>query len=134
MMPAKLLFVLAIICLASLAAADAPDSFEPAAVYESIDDVVIGRVFLSPAERKQLDAVRHLPEHTSSAVTDATAAAPAAASAKPKGFGYIQVKGKAARVFRNGDFVAAEPGTRDVTAVTDGVIIRHEEDAGSDGP
>ena len=129
----RLAAVVAITCVASLAAADAPDAVNAPAVYESIDDIAIGRVFLSPAERQQLDAIRHLPADAASGPAD-PAAAPATASPVPKGSGFIRVHGKAARVFKDGDFVTAAPGERVATEVPDGVIVRHEEGNGDDAP
>ncbi len=128
-----LAFLIVAMSLASLAGADAPEPLETTAVYESIDDITIGRVFLSPAERKQLDAIRHLPEQAAAAQTGA-APAPVAETPKPTGLGFIRVDGKATRVFRNGEFVAAPPGRRDLTALSDGVIVRHEDGAGDDSP
>ncbi len=130
----RLALLFAITCLASLAEADAPDAVTTPAVYESIDDIAIGRVFLSPAERKQLDAVRHLPADGGSAPADPTQAPTATTSPAPKGLGFIRVHGKAARVFKDGDFVAAPPGDQILKAVPDGVIVRHDDDAVDDTP
>ncbi len=129
----RLILLAATAGLATVALAEAPDSAESAAVYESIDDIVIGRVFLSPAERQQLDAIRHLPAQAT-AVPSGTSPAPVAEAPKPKGVGFIRRTGKATRVFKDGDFVTAQPGKRVITEVTDGVIVRHEDDAGDDSP
>lgn len=133
MKPHRLVFLIAITCLAPLAEADAPDAVTKPAVYESIDDIAIGRVFLSPAERQQLDAIRHLTADAASGPAD-TAAASTATSTAPEGFGYIRAQGKAARVFKDGDFIAAAPGERVLTAVPDGVIVRHKDGAGDETP
>ncbi len=41
-------------------------SADEASVYESVDEIAIGPVFLTPSERRWLDANRHLPRRSAS--------------------------------------------------------------------
>ena len=99
-----------------------PGSREPVdrPIYESIDGVVIGRVFLSPAERTRLDAARRgSPEQAERPATDVASAVTSTAA------GYIRVGGKAPAVFRDGRFVRA--GDRPLPEPeTPGLIRRHD--------
>lgn len=84
---------------------------EEAQVYESLGDVKIGRVFLSPSQRDSLDNRR------GRAAAVATANAPAVRSQAKQSHdaaGYIQRSGGPSRVWSNGDFVRAD----DVSGVT----------------
>lgn len=80
------------------------------AIYESLESVAIGRVFLSPAERRWLDArrssepaARFFPPVRPSGVPPA----PAPKESKPPA-GYIVSSSGQARVWRNGDFVKSK--------------------------
>ncbi len=77
---------------------------EETAVYESLDDVEVGRVFLSPQQRERLDQRRGKPE-----VRATNPGRTAAVSKKwPDAAGYIVSSSGESRVWSNGDFVAAE--------------------------
>ena len=117
--------------LSASAWAEEPVELENGPIYESVDGVAIGRVFLSPGERERLDAVRHLPQNAASA--NDTVASGEAQPAQPKGVGFIQVSGKAPRVFRDGDFVRSSRGKRGVDAMPAGIIVRHEDQDGEEG-
>ena len=83
------------------------------AIYESMEGISIGRVFLSPQERALLDRQRHSPPQDVAAAPDA-AAAPDEAVADVGPAGYIVGRSGAARYWRDGDFVeslAAPPAT-----------------------
>ncbi len=122
--------VLLILCCALPLVADAED--HAPSVYESLDDVVIGRVFLSAEERQRLDATRGIdPAGTPAASSTPVAAAPAAASAPAEG--YIRAAGKAPRVFRDGNFVKAS-GKEPVRFRTEGTIRRHVHTEGETEP
>ena len=96
---------------------------EESKVYESLDDVAVGRIFLSPAQRSSLDARRGKESPV------ATANLPAATSMarhSPDAAGYILRSGGPSRVWSNGNFVPA----RDVSGVTfpgDVEVIRNSE-------
>lgn len=91
-------------------------------IYESIDGVNIGRVFLSPAERARLDAVRREPRERGDRHAAEAAASDASAGTSA---GYIRVGSKAPTVFRGGRFVRS--GDRPPPEPeTPGVIRRHD--------
>ncbi len=98
------------------------------AIYESIDGVAIGRVFLSPADRKRLDAARRRP---AAAAKERTVAAVAGDERNNAATGYIRVGDRAPAVFRDGRFVrldrAEPPEPR-----PPGAIRRHVPREGSD--
>ena len=126
------LLVLATVTSASLATADETVPVSDA-IYESLDGIRIGRVFLSPDERQRLDAVRHLepgPEGPEGPV-ESTDAAPE--PERPEGYGFIQVSGKAPRVFKDGDFVRVTGVAPRAAEPPPGVVVRHEDPAESDG-
>lgn len=119
-----------LLLLASLGvAADEPDDrvFEQR-IYESVDGVAIGRVFLSPGERERLDAIRHLPQDSGPVSASDGTLPREAEPVSPRGVGYIQADGKAARVFRDGDFVTAPRSEAQVNGLASGIILRHEAD------
>lgn len=75
-------------------------------IYESLDHIHIGRVFLAPHERVNLDANRNV-------VVMDTVAGSAAGEQKPErgsdlAAGYIVSSSGGTRVWKDGDFVAAE--------------------------
>lgn len=107
----------------SEALADEPES----RIYESLDGIRIGRVFLSPNEREQLDAVRHLKPGPVDAPSTADGATSEPEPEPPRGYGFIKVHGKALRVFKDGDFVSATSVSDDVDAMPPGVFVRHED-------
>lgn len=75
-------------------------------VYESIDEIEIGRVFLKPAERTALDRRRELPAQAPSSVSRSATAAPPARRAENRPAGYIESSDGTRRHWRSGDFVA----------------------------
>jgi len=80
-------------------------------IYESLGHIPIGRVFLSPGERDQLDSIRMTGPKRASDVAPRVSQ-----SARPKNnkaAGYIISNSGTARVWKNGDFVAvATPNVR----------------------
>ena len=78
---------------------------EETGVYESLDDVIVGRVFLSPEQRERLDQRR--------GKAPAPGPTSGVASGKPKkkmpdAAGYIVSSSGESRVWSNGDFVVAD--------------------------
>ncbi len=100
---------------------------EETAIYESLDDVEVGRVFLSPEQRDRLDQRRGKPE------VRVTNRGPAAAVSKtwPDAAGYIVSGNGESRVWSNGDFVAADK-VSDVRFPGDVRIRRGAAKPGSD--
>ena len=77
------------------------------AIYESLESVAIGRVFLTPAERRWLDARRSSEPSTAFFPPVRPGSAPPVAAptrAKPPA-GYIVSSSGQAKVWRNGEFV-----------------------------
>ena len=95
----------------------------PAGVYESLDAVRIGRVFLSAEQRQELDARRGL--DPAAASSSSTEAATTEAAKAPTSKGFIRAEGKPTRVFRDGDFVRTD-GRNPVRFSTEGTIRRHQ--------
>ena len=97
-------------------------------IYEAIDEASVGRVFLTPAERRWLDAARAEPRRVADKVD-----APADAAAKPgdRAAGFIRVPGKVPRVFRRDRFVPADASSIAEQLSTDStpgiVIVRHAD-------
>ncbi len=84
---------------------------EEAEVYESLADVKIGRIFLSPSQRSSLDQRR------GKAPAVSVARAPTATSrvnTSPDAAGYILRSGGSTKVWSNGNFIPAD----DASAVT----------------
>lgn len=102
-----------------------PAVSDDTAVYESIDDVAIGPVFLTPGERRWLDANRHLaPRGVSSQSSEATETAEDdAEKAEPAGF-IINSAGQARR-YQNGDFSLSAVSPRSMRFPDDVEIRRH---------
>ena len=125
---------LALLVLLHTPVLHAEENLQP--IYESMDGMKIGRVFLSPGERMRLDAVRHLEPAPGGPAgpIDPTAAGPEPEPEPPTGYGFIQVSGKAPRVFRDGDFVRAAAADAGVDDAPPGVLIRHEDSGDEDGP
>ena len=84
-----------------------PAAADDVAIYETISGVSIGRVFLTPVERRLLDATRkQVPQ---SATYEGTAAAdPQEDEAPSHAAGYIVSSSGKARRWLNGDFVEAQ--------------------------
>lgn len=87
---------------------------EQAEVYESLDDVKIGRIFLSPAQRSSLDARRGKAPVATEATVAERPAGTARISKSPDAAGYILRSGGPTKVWSNGNFVPAD----DASAVT----------------
>lgn len=94
-------------------------------IYESFADVRIGRVFMSPVERRQLDIMRMHPERFVEASSQpATEQAQAAPTVSPAG--YIIVGSGTPKYWGDGDFsVAGERSTSTMKFPGDVAIIRH---------
>ena len=103
------------------------------AIYESLDGVRIGRVFLSPDERRRLDAVRHLEPGPVGAEGPVESADTESEAERPEGYGFIQVSGKAPRVFKDGDFVRVTGVAPRAAEPPPGLLVRHEDPAEHDG-
>ena len=128
-----LLCALLLVSVAGTAVAD------PVSVYESIDDVSIGPLFLTPAERRWLDARRNTPDapelRVMTELESSVAAEPAAPKASPAGF-IIRSDGAGQR-WSNGDFVSSRgtpvramkfPGEVELVRHDDGGKTRRAED------
>jgi hypothetical protein len=121
----------AILCCAALFAVAALADDNP--VYESLDGVEIGRVFLSRQERAILDRKRahgaDAGASTSGAIAAQTAS-PAASSA-----GYFIGRNGDSKVWKNGDFVTSQ-GTRETALKFPGAVKvrRHEAEKAADKP
>ena len=102
-----------------------PAASDDAAVYESIDDLSIGPVFLTPGERRWLDANRHLsPQDASGPINASTESDDdSAEEAKPAGF-IINSSGQA-RQYRNGEFSLSNASPSSMRFPDDVVIRRH---------
>lgn len=92
-------------------------------VYESLEHIHIGRVFLSPAERASLDKHRRVPKPVAAVRSTVQTAAPARNS---NAAGYIVSGSGRAHVWKDGDFVATQvpdslrfPGDVKVTRTAD---------------
>ncbi|MEO1244430.1 MAG: hypothetical protein AAFX56_02005 [Pseudomonadota bacterium] len=117
--------------LACCALADESPDGDPGSVYESIDKIRIGRVFLSTAERDRLDVLRRQPNSAGSADEPAQKAASSVSRSSPAS-GYIKVPGKRPSVFSAGRFVPTESESITLPTKTEGLIVRHAN-AGDDG-
>lgn len=111
--------VLVIVCLQS-----APVSAHESGIYESLEHIHIGRVFLSPTERVNLDKNRGV----RTPVATGNGSASTAASKNDNAAGYIVSSNGRARIWKDGDFVAAKtpdsvrfPGEVKVTRTADQV-------------
>lgn len=96
---------------------------EPADIYESVDDIAIGRVFLTQAERRKLDERRTGPDHATTAkrnpaVTTRDEAARAA--------GYIINSRGSRKAWSGDDFVdASQVDTGTMRFPGDVPVVRH---------
>ena len=101
-----------------------PAVSDDSAVYESIDDLPIGTVFLTPGERRWLDANRHLaPQETTSQSTESAETEEDAEESQPAGF-IINSSGQARR-YRNGDFSPSSVSPDSMRFPDDVEIRRH---------
>ncbi len=109
---------LVVTALAVLGVAPCADvAAEETAVYESLATVIVGRVFLTPAQRARLDAARRsdAPPIPAAGKPNGSRSSPASSKAA----GYIIAASGQARVYRDGDFVAVSvtPAVRFPNAV-----------------
>ena len=86
-------------------------------VYESIDDIEIGRVFLTTSERSQLDRLRNAPVVAAASNDTPGEPAPTQETARPAGF--IQNTAGERQSWQGGDFVS---GARDAAIRFPGAI------------
>ena len=102
-----------------------PAGADESAVYESIDDLAIGPVFLTPGERRWLDANRHLAPQDVSGPTNASAEAgdDSDEPAEPAGF-IINSSGQARR-YSDGDFSLSHSSPSSMRFPDDVEIRRH---------
>ena len=127
--------ILALPWIAFLAAAGASaevsaDDIQP--VYETGSKVVIGRVFLSRSERQRLDELRSRPQVVANGVVEQTESTP---QRRTQPAGFIRRSSGPARVWRDGDFVAADPAARQQIAFPgDVAITRHDPAADTQSP
>ncbi len=112
--------------LAALLLASLPAFADESNIYESVDDISIGRVFLTPGERRWLDANRHLgPQAVSSGPAATTEGEDDdTPDAVPAGF-IINSSGRAVR-YRNGDFAPSAVPPSTMRFPDDVEIRRHE--------
>lgn len=103
-----------------------------------IDNAVIGRVFMSPAERDELDRLRKLPTPSQVAEPAAKSTEAAAPDRQPAATGYILRSRDAAWLWVDGDFQSVRPTDVERSGRSDDIrIIRHpagdqrDNDAGS---
>jgi len=109
--------------LAALSAAPLATA-EEAHVYESLSDVAIGRIFLSPRQRAELDKRRGKKESHSSREQSVRRAP---RKTFPEAAGYIVSSTGKARVWARGDFVATDEVSK-VTFPGDVEISRKSQD------
>ncbi len=109
---------------------------DESSVYESVHDLSIGPVFLTPAERRWLDANRHLAPRDVSAQPDAVEAGDydSASEAVPAGF-IINSSGQT-RHYRDGDFALSASSPDSMSFPDDVEIRRHppERVTDAEGP
>ena len=109
-----------------------PAASDDSAVYESIDDLAIGTVFLTPGERRWLDANRHLDPRDVATQSNASADSgdDEADEAQPAGF-IINSSGETRR-YRNGDFSLSAVSSDSMRFPDDVEIQRHVRDRETD--
>ena len=109
-------YVLLVVALPAIA--------DEASVYESIEEIPIGRVFLTPGERRWLDANRHLPQRVASdepaQATDVEEEVPPAIPA-----GYIINGSGETRRWRDGEFTQSVDAPESMRFPDDVRIRRH---------
>ena len=93
-----------------------------------VDDPDIGRVFMSRAERDELDRLRKLPPPAQ--ITGPTASTTVASepASQPEGTGYILRSRGEAWLWIDGDFQSVRPADIERSGQSEGIrIIRHEQ-------
>lgn len=102
----------------------APAAAEDLQVYESIDRLSIGRVFLRPVDRAALDRRRHEPKQSEPAATASSRPAePRPSADRPAG--YIENSSGRRSNWRGGDFVS-DSGATQSRFPGDVPVERHE--------
>ena len=120
-MSVRATLVLAIGLFAGIARAD---------LDQQVDDPDIGRVFMSQAERDELDRLRKLPPPSESAGTAARAKTVVEPESLPEGTGYILRSRGAAWLWVDGDFQSVRPAEVDRPGRSEDIrIIRHQQPA-----
>lgn len=115
----RLTLVLLILVSPACVAADVDE------IYESLDNVRLGRLFLSPDERDVLEARRRLP--TSDAIADSSGEASTAVAAEPPArpaAGIIVASGRQPLVWINGEFRRVESASVDTLRFPGAVRIQ----------
>ena len=102
------------------------------AVYESMTGVRIGRVFLAPAERAQLDVDRlKAPTEGGKVENVQPGSTPATEKPRPPAAGYIISHSGGARVWNNGDFIKTSGQAPQAMAFPGDIrVTRHVAKAG----
>ena len=116
--------LLLLVCFGGMAGAD------PASVYESIDDVSIGPLFLTPAERRWLDARRNAPVVPQPKAEAEVELGPTQEPAEPKvsPAGFIIRSDGAGQRWSNGDFVSSQDAAVSTMKFPGEVdLIRHDD-------
>jgi len=126
-------------CMAALVLAclnSGPVFAHETGVYESLEHIHIGRVFLSPGERMNLDKNRGV---RAPVATGRASSTRASATKNPDAAGYIVSSNGRTRVWKDGNFVAARipdsirfPGDVKVTRTADQVPTKTDTTAVDD--
>lgn len=111
----KLVLYMVFVLLPAVAVAE-----EQAEVYESLADVNIGRIFLSPVQRSSLDERRGKAPAVAAAPTQT---ATSRVNRSPDAAGYILRSGGPTKVWSNGNFVPADDAS-DVSFPGDVEVLR----------
>jgi len=125
-----------IACLGYLLLCTSSALADEASVYESIDDIDIGPVFLSPAERERLDVERLRPPAETSTTADTVAVSAKNTPARKQAAGYIVSSSGSRREWSGNDFVATPTGEKSSSSFPGDVpVLRHAPagDAGDGG-
>lgn len=115
-----------LICLFLLAGAASADD---TSLYESLDGVKIGRVFLSPERRLQLDANRG---KTQAAAPGRSQSSVARKPVNDDAVGYIISGAGKSRVWKGGEFRAAETQQVDSLTFPSAIRVHKSEPDGDD--
>ncbi len=98
---------------------------DESALYESVDDLAIGPVFLTPGERRWLDANRHLPPQNVSAQSTESAEAEGEEEERAEPAGFIINSSGQTRRYRDGDFSPSNASPESMRFPDDVEIRRH---------
>lgn len=127
--PQNLLGLLAIVILIGVHSSANADE----GVYESVADLRIGRIFLTPAERRRLDQLRLAPPRSAGSAPVAVGVESAGATDRQRRpAGYIISSSGNRRTWTGDDFVASDgQGSLRTRFPGDVEVIRHGEQAAS---